>query len=332
MQTIRTPDHRFENLAGYPFAPHYTEIDDGEGGKLRVHHIDEGPADGEVILCLHGNPSWSYLYRNMIPVFVDAGFRVIAPDLVGFGRSDKPTLMSDHAYNRHVRWMSDWIEGLDLTCNLFCQDWGGLIGLRIVSESPERFRRVVVGNTSLPDGGRMQVSKAEEMRATYEALPVVPTGELVKRFLSRDGAPGYWYWRKYAAESPEFTVAAALAGDPGGSTPEVLAAQEAPYPDDRYMAALRGFPTMAPIFPDDPELEANRAAWARLATFERPFRTSFSDNDYVARPGDESSFRERIPGAKNVDHVTLKGGGHFLQSPEVAEEMISFIRRYPVDE
>ena len=330
MEVIRTPDECFENLDGYDFAPHYSEIDDGEGGTLRMHYLDEGPPDGEVVLMLHGNPSWAYLYRKMIPVFVAAGYRAVAPDLIGFGRSDKPIAIEAHTYSRHVAWLRTWIEQLDLTSNLFAQDWGGLIGLRVVAELPERFRRVIVGNTSLPDGGGLERSKAEAMRARYESLPVVSANELFRRFVEKSEAPGYWYWRKFCASSPEFRISKILAGDPAGFSREVLAANEAPYPDERYLAGPRGFPAMAPIFPDDPELERNREAWKQLATFDRPFRTAFSSNDYVAREGDEASFQERIPGARDVEHSGFAGMGHFLQEPEVAEEVVRFMQKYPL--
>ncbi|MEM7136975.1 MAG: haloalkane dehalogenase [Myxococcota bacterium] len=332
MKIVRTPDQRFEKLPDFSFAPNYTEVDDGEGGTLRIHHLDEGPTDGELILCLHGNPSWAFLYRKMIPVFVAAGYRVIAPDLVGFGRSDKPALPSDHSYSRHVSWMTRWLEGLDLRdINLFCQDWGGLIGLRVVAALPDRFARVVASNTSLPTSGGVPIEKAKSLRARYDAVPVVPTKELVQRFVSNEGAPGFWYWRKYCESSPEFRVRNVMAVAFGGAgvSPEVLAAYEAPFPDEAFVAAPRVFASMAPIFPDDPEVEANARAWKVLESFERPFRTSFSNDDFVGRPGDAEAFQTRVPGADGVDHLTIRGGGHFLQEtkgPEVATAMVDFIR------
>ena len=200
MKTLRTPDERFESLPGYSFAPHYSEVPDGEGGALRIHHLDEGAPDAELILCLHGQPTWSFLYRKMIPVFVEAGFRVIAPDFVGFGRSDKPTERSDYTYARHVAWMSAWLEGLDLRgINLFCQDWGGLIGLRLVAAYPERFARVVAANTGLPDGGDAPPDAAPALHALYDSLPIVKASELFERFRAKDGPPGFLFWRKYCA-------------------------------------------------------------------------------------------------------------------------------------
>jgi len=333
MKTVRTPDSCFDGLSDYPFAPNYSEVDDGEGGKLRIHHLDEGPRDGEVVLCLHGQPTWSYLYRKMIPVFVEAGYRVIAPDFVGFGRSDKPTHIDDYTYARHVAWMSEWLVALDLRgCNLFCQDWGGLIGLRLVAAFPERFARVVAANTGLPDGGGIPLESAPAMHAMYDALPVIEASELGEKFQAKDGPPGFLYWRKYCAESPAFSIGDVMQVS-GGSTvsDEIRAAYEAPFPDASYLAGARKFPSLVPVFPDDPELPANTAAWKVLSEFTKPFRTSFSDDDPVTA-GADKLLQKRIPGAKGVEHVTIEGGGHFLQEtrgPAVAQEMISFMRAHP---
>jgi len=334
MQTLRTPDERFENLPGYDFPPHYSEIPDGEGGTLRIHHVDAGPPDGERILCLHGQPTWSYLYRKMIPVFTAAGFRVIAPDLVGFGRSDKPTERSDYTFARHVQWLSDWLLGLGLErVNLFCQDWGGLIGLRVVARHPERFARVAAANTGLPDGGGIPAEAAGPMHALYETIPSVPASELGARFADRNGPPGFFFWRKYCAESPDFSVGDVMANVGGNIvTPEIRAAYEAPFPDARYAAGARQFPSLVPIFPDDPELPANREAWKQLEAFDRPFFTCFSDRDAVTA-GLHASFQQRVAGAKGVAHVTIRGAGHFLQEEkgeEVANAVVDFIRANPV--
>jgi haloalkane dehalogenase len=329
MKALRTPDERFENLAGYPFAPHYTEVPDGEGGTLRVHHVDEGPRGGELILCLHGQPTWSYLYRKMIPVFVAAGFRVIAPDFVGFGRSDKPTEIDDYSYARHVQWMSGWLEQLDLRgINLFCQDWGGLIGLRLVAAYPERTARVVAANTGLPDGGGLPIEAAPKMWELYESLPVVAAVELFERFRDKNGPPGFMFWRKYCAESPDFSVGDVMQTSGGSLPDEIRAAYEAPFPDQSYMAGARVFPSLVPIFPDDPEIPANKKAWEVLAAFDKPFLTAFSDSDPVTA-GMEKVLQERVAGAKAVEHVTIRGAGHFLQEdkgPEVAQAVIDFVR------
>ena len=334
MKTLRTPDQRFENLPGYPFAPNYSEVSDGEGGALRIHYLDEGPRDAELILCLHGQPTWSYLYRKMIPVFVKAGFRVIAPDFVGFGRSDKPTEIDDYSYARHIQWMSEWLEALDLRdINLFCQDWGGLIGLRLVTAYPERFARVVAANTGLPDGGGLPADAAGPMHKLYESLPIVSASELIERFRAKDGPPGFLFWRKYCAESPDFSIGDVMLQAGGAPmADDVRAAYEAPFPDESYLAGARKFPSLVPIFPDDPEIPANRAAWKKLEAFQRPFLTSFSDGDPVTAGG-HVTLQKRIAGAKGVDHVTIKGAGHFLQEAKgevVAKAMIDFIRANPV--
>jgi haloalkane dehalogenase len=330
MDVIRTPDERFENLPGYGFAPNYSDVPDTEGGSLRIHHLDEGPGDGELILCLHGQPSWSYLYRKMIPVFVDAGRRVVAPDFVGFGRSDKPTRREDYTYARHVQWMTAWLQGLDLQrITLFCQDWGGLIGLRLVAAMPERFARVVVANTGLPVGSGLPIEQAPAMHELYESLPVVPQSELFERFAAKDGPPGFLYWRKFCAESEEFRIGPLVAGEASG---EVAASYDAPFPDERYMAGARKFPSLVPVFPDDPEIPANEAAWEVLRKFDRPFLTAFSDSDPVTAGG-EKIFQEQVPGAKGRAHVTIRGAGHFLQEdkgPEVAAAVLQFMQDSPL--
>ncbi len=334
MKVLRTPDARFADLPGYPFAPHYSTVPDGEGGALRIHHLDEGAAQGETILCLHGQPTWSYLYRKMIPVFTAAGFRVIAPDFIGFGRSDKPAARSDYSYARHVKWMGDWLRQLDLRgLTLFCQDWGGLIGLRLVAAAPERFARVVAANTALPDGFALRMIRSDTpLRELYEQVPVVQASELGARFLATDGPPGFLFWRRYCADSPEFNVGDVMQNTSMGMTPEVRAAYEAPFPDERYLAGARQFPSLVPIFPDDPELPANRKAWQALERFERPFLTAFSDSDPVSAGG-ERIFQQRVAGARGLAHPTIAGAGHFLQEDQgetVAQTVLDFIRQHPV--
>ncbi len=332
MDTLRTPDERFENLAGYPFAPHYTEVPDGEGGKLRIHHVDEGPQDGPLILCLHGQPTWSFLYRKMIPIFVDAEYRVVAPVFVGFGRSDKPTRREDYTFARHVRWMSDWLEALDLNgITLFCQDWGGLIGLRLVASYPERFARVVAANTGLPDGGGIPVDAAPAMRELYESLPVVTASELPARFASKDGPPGFLYWRKFCAETPELRISELIGLTGGRVDAAVRAGYDAPFPHERYMAGARQFPSLVPVFPDDPEIPANREAWKVLEAFDKPFLTAFSDGDPVTAGG-ERTFQKRVAGAQGREHVTIRAAGHFLQEDkgeEVAAAVLRLIEQNP---
>jgi haloalkane dehalogenase len=309
MQTLRTPDERFDDLPGFSFEPHYAEIADQEGGTLRVHYLDQGPAapDGagpvETVLLMHGEPSWSYLYRTMIPPLVAAGFRCVAPDLVGFGRSDKPTSRTDYTYARHVEWMRSLLfDELDLTgITLVCQDWGGLIGLRLVGEHPERFARVVAANTFLPVGNT---------------------------------APGeaFLNWRRFSQEVEDFATGFIVSsGCKGEVATDVAAAYDAPFPDESFKEGARQFPTLVPITPDDPASEANRAAWAVLETFDKPFLTAFSDSDPITA-GSDVVLQARIPGAAGQHHTTIVGGGHFLQEdrgPELAAVVVDFIASNP---
>jgi haloalkane dehalogenase len=299
MESLRTPDDRFRDLPGYPFEPHYAEIPDGDGGTLRVHHVDEGEPDAPVVLLLHGEPSWSYLYRHMIPVLVDAGLRAVAPDLVGFGRSDKPASRTDYTYARHVGWLSAHVlDALDLRdITLVCQDWGGLLGLRLLAAQPDRFAAVVAANTFLPTG---------------------------------DGKPGeaFLAWQRFSQEVPAFPVGRIVNG--GCTTDlseEVIAAYDAPFPDETYKEGARQFPTLVPTSPDDPEAPANRAAWEVLAAFDRPFLCAFSDQDPITA-GNERHLIERVAGATGQPHTTIAGGGHFLQEdrgPELARVVIDLV-------
>ncbi|TKJ27421.1 haloalkane dehalogenase [Blastococcus sp. CCUG 61487] len=303
MEILRTPDERFADLPDFPWTPRYVEVDDGDGGRLRVAYLDEGPADGETVLLLHGEPSWSFLYRHMIPVLVDAGLRVVVPDLVGFGRSDKPAQRSDHSYARHVGWMRQaLLHELDLRDVTFVgQDWGALIGLRLVAEHPERFARVVIANGGLPTGDR----------------PVTDA------FLA---------WRRFSQESPDFQIGRVVSN--GSATqlpPEVVAAYDAPFPDDSYTAGPRVMPALVPAEPDDPAVAANRAAWEVLAGWEKPFLTAFSDGDPITRGG-ERVFQKLVPGAQRMPHTTLAGGGHFLQEdvgPELARVVADLVASTP---
>jgi haloalkane dehalogenase len=298
MKSLRTPDERFDNLPGYAFAPHYLDVPGGGDGRLRIHYVDEGPKEAEPVLLLHGEPSWSYLYRKMIPIIVQAGFRAVAPDLVGFGRSDKPADRKDYTYRRHVDWMQNWLDRMDLKgITLFGQDWGGLIGLRLVANDPDRFARVVVANTGLPTGDH-PVSDA---------------------FLG---------WRKFSIETPEFPVGVIVnAGCMSGLPPEVIAAYDAPFPDESYKEGARVFPLLVPIAPDDPAAPDNRKAWEVLRKFEKPFLTAFSDGDPITRGG-EKVFQNLVPGAKGQPHTIVQGGGHFLQEDrgeELARVIVEFM-------
>lgn len=299
MHCLRTPDSRFVDLPGYPFAPHYAEVPDGEGGQLRVHYLDEGPADGPVVVLMHGEPSWSYLYRHMIPVLVEAGLRCVAPDLVGFGRSDKPATRTDYTYARHVEWMrAVLIDEIGIAgATLVGQDWGGLIGLRVVAENPDRFARVVVANTGLPTGD----------------------DRVTDAFLA---------WQRFSQETEVFPVGGLLNGGTTSDLPaDVIAAYDAPFPDDSYKEGARVFPVLVPTSPDDPASEANRAAWKVFESWEKPFLTAFSDGDPITAGG-QAVFQRRVPGARGRDHVTIEGGGHFLQEdrgPELARVVADFV-------
>jgi haloalkane dehalogenase len=289
MLILRTPDARFDAMPDYPFAPHYSQIVDADSGTaLRLHRIDEGPAAAAPVLLMHGEPSWSYLYRNFVGPLVAAGHRVVAPDLVGFGKSDKPAARTDYTFERHVQWMSDWLVDLDLTnITLFCQDWGGLIGLRLVAAFPERFARLVIANTGLPTG----------------------TG----------WSEGFAAWLAFSQNVEQFPVGFIVNGGTTRElTPAEIAAYDAPFPDERYKEGARQFPTLVPTTPEHASVAENMAAWAVLERFEKPVLTCFSDKDAVTAGG-EKAIIARIPGAKGQPHTIIKGGGHFLQEDAAAE-------------
>jgi len=296
---LRTPDEQFQDLQDYAFAPRYLQVDDTEGSTLRLHYLDEGPRNGAIVLMLHGEPSWSYLYRRMIPIVRESGYRVIAPDLIGFGRSDKPAQRSDYTYQRHVDWVGDLIKQLDLTdITLLCQDWGGLIGLRLVGEVPARFARVVAANTMLPTG---------------------------------DHSPGeaFLKWRAYSQSTTILSVGKIIQGATTTQlTPEVLRAYDAPFPDETYQSGARQFPLLVPISPDDPAASANRKAWEGLRGFAKPFLTAFSDGDPITA-GAAEILRKLIPGAHGQAHTTITNAGHFLQEDQgekLAHVVVDFLR------
>lgn len=292
MKVLRTPDDRFDGLPDFPFAAHYVTVPGGEGADLRIGYVDEGPRDAAPVLLMHGEPSWSYLYRKIIPR-LSGEHRVLAPDLVGFGRSDKPADKADYSYERHVAWMSAWLLALDLKdITLFCQDWGGLIGLRLVAAFPERFARVVVGNTGLPTGSGMSDGFKTWLDLS-QSMPVFPAGMIVNMGTQRE------------------------------LSPEEIAAYDAPYPDESYKVAARIFPTFVPVTPEHASVAENKAAWEVLEAFDKPFLTAFSDKDPVTGGG-EAVFQARVPGTKGRKHVTIKGGGHFLQEdcPEQIADVI----------
>ncbi len=280
MDVLRTPDDRFDRLPGFPWQPAYVETSDG----LRVAVLDEGPPDAPPVLLLHGEPSWSYLYRKTVPVLLRAGFRVVAPDLIGFGRSDKPTRIADYTYARHVEWMRSALFGaLGLTdVTLVCQDWGGLIGLRLVAEHPDRFARVCAANTGLPDGTRR--------------LP-----------------DAWWRFRDYVARTDDLPIGFLVAsGCAEPLAPDVQAAYDAPFPDASYKAGPKAFPDLIPQDPDNPATPDNQRAWEELRQFDKPVLCAFSDKDPITAGG-ECALIHKIPGAAGQPHTTIAGGGHFLQ-------------------
>ena len=326
MKTLRTPDDRFDNLEGYPFTPNYIDIDDGDGGSLRMHYVDEGPADGELILCLHGQPMWSYLYRKMIPPFVAAGYRVICPDLVGFGKSDKPASRDDYTYAAHVGWLERFVLGLDLQqITLVCQDWGGLLGLRVVADHPDRFARVVVANTGLPDARDTPDEMAAPMRALFSTIPALPPAEMGEKMRENEHGAGFMYWIKYCDSYPDLRVSDVVAMSASGSgfSDAQRRAYDAPFPSEEFLKGPRQFPSLVPIFPDDPAIADNREAWAKLREFKKPFLTSFGDSDPVTQGG-HVRFEEDVPGAQGQKHRLLKGVGHFLQE-EAGEEFAAVV-------
>lgn len=292
MKILRTPDTAFEKLEDYPFAPNYVNVADN----LRMHYVDEGK--GPVVLLLHGEPSWSYLYRTMIPVLVEGGMRVIAPDLIGFGKSDKPSAQSDYTYAKHIEWTHGLVKQLNLQdIHLFIQDWGGLIGLRLVSAEPQRFASIVAGNTMLPTG------------------TVTPP----KAFLD---------WQHFASTSPKFDVATVIQmATTTNLSPAIMAAYNAPFPTEEHKAGARIFPALVPTTEEDPESANNKAAWGVLSQWTKPFLTLFSDQDPITKGG-EQVFQKLVPGTKGHEH-TLIVGGHFLQEdqgPQLASFMILFYK------
>lgn len=291
MQLMTTPPERFEAVPGFDHLA-VRSVVDGVG----IAHVDVG--EGPTVLLMHGEPSWSFLYRTMIPVLVEGGFRVLAPDLVGFGRSDKPTRVGDHTYQRHVDWMLGWLRSVDPDgVTLFCQDWGGLIGLRLAAAEPDRFARIAVANTGMPTGDQ----------------------RMPEAFLK---------WQRYAREVEEFRPGPIVAGGcVRDLEDEVVAAYDAPFPDDRYLAGPRAMPGLVPTSPDDPAAEPNREAWQVLMRWEKPVITMFSDSDPVTAGG-ERVFHKLVPGTAGQPHTTIEQAGHFLQEdagPTIARALVDWM-------
>ena len=300
METLRTPEERFESLSGFDHEPRYAEVPDGDGGTLRMSWVEAGPASGPVVLLLHGEPTWSFLYRKVMAPLVEAGARVVAIDMVGFGRSDKPTRIEDHSYARHVEWVrAIAFDVLDLReVTLVGQDWGGLLGLRLVGEHPDRFARVVAANTGLPTGDFDMPEIWWQFRRAVESAPDLDVGRLV------------------------------AAGCQRGLDDEVRAAYDAPFPDESFKAGPRAMPLLVPTRPDDPATEANRAAWEVLGRWDKPFLVAFSDGDPITGAM-APILKKLIPGAEGLDHPVLEGAGHFLQEDageRLGEVVVDFLR------
>ncbi len=295
MKVLKTPITQFENLEGYPFSPNYKTVGDG----LEMHYLDEGNPEGEIVLLLHGEPSWSYLYRKMIPLFVESGYRTIVPDLIGFGKSDKLDDRNDYSYAGHLRWLTSLVEQLDLkNITLFCQDWGGLLGLRMVAQDPDRFSRVVASNTFLPSGERPMPQAFEMWKNFSQTVPVFKCGKTV-----------------------QMATVSTLSD-------AVVAAYDAPYPDETYKEGARIFPALVPTQPDEEESINNREAWKVLLQWKKPFLTLFGDSDPITKGGDRV-FQKLIPGTKDQPHEIIKDAGHFIQEDkgeEVAKKVIAFMK------
>jgi haloalkane dehalogenase len=298
MKVLRTPEARFADLPDFDYPPRYADV-----GGLRLAYVETGPADGEPMLLLHGEPSWSFLYRKVMPVLADAGLRAIAADLAGFGRSDKPAQVSDHSYARHVEWIRALaFDRLDLRgLTLVGQDWGGLIGLRLVAEHPDRFARVVASNTGLPTGDQPMPDVWLRFREVVRTAPTLSVSRLIQS----------------GCQTP--------------LSPAVLAAYEAPFPDQAFAAAVRAMPELVPTYPQDPASEANRAAWRRLSAWDKPFLVAFSDRDPIT--GSMAPVLERaVPGAAGIEHPVLTGAGHFLQEDageRLGAVIAEFVRAHP---
>lgn len=299
MELKRTPDARFEHLDGYPFAPHYAEVKAEDGTPLRVHYVDEGPRGAAPVVLMHGNPSWSYLYRKIIPRLVAKGHRAVAPDLVGLGRSDKPAAKSDYSLARHVDWMSHWLVAAGIeNATLFAQDWGGVIGFPVAMRHPERFARLVAANTGLPTG-----------QGASQAL--------------QD-------WLDYSDRAPSLPVAQLIASwVVNGLSDAEKRAYDAPFPDPSYQAAALSFPRLIPLQPDNPGVPLMLETWQQLERWTKPFLTVFGDRDPISK-GADATFQQRVPGARGQPHAVLSPAHHFLQEdqPEaIAEHIHAFVTK-----
>ena len=359
MKILRTPEKFFTKIEDYPFKPSYTTIKTHDGSDLRIHHLDEGPKDGPILLCMHGQPVWSYLYSKMIPYLKDAGIRIIAPDLPGYGKSDKPAAREDYTYQRQVDWMNSWLVANDLKhLTLFGQDWGGLIGLRMVVDNPDRFDRVAIGNTGLPCNPDVPEDIVNQVLSFRKSKEKVSFFKMIRKLKSMNGFSGhdphlgirmFAYWQKYTWDTinvpsgiiasfmmerrnPILTLINFLAIKLGFGTSALVSsklslAYESPYPDATYKMAVRAMPSQVPLIPDE-SLGAQLAAWEFFSNFNKPFLCVGAGNDPVT-DGFEKQFIKRVPGAKGQGHINI-GGGHFFQwtkAKKLSEVLTEFIQK-----
>ena len=359
MKILRTPESRFASLAEYPFEPHYTVVKTHDGSDLRIHHIDEGPKDGPVILCMHGQPVWSYLYARMIPHLVKSGLRVIAPDLPGYGKSDKPAAREDYSYQRQVDWMNQWLVQNNFTdLTFFGQDWGGLIGLRMVADNGERFARVAIGNTGLPynpDVSQSTIDKVKAFRADPKKVTLFGMIQQIQKMEGinkESGVDLFAYWQKYTWETPDVPagIIASASMEPRNKLSlaldlfmgsiglrnispfrtDLTKAFELPFPSPAYKMGPRAMPSQVPSMPDQ-SLEAQKKAWEFFEKFTKPFLCVGAGNDPVTN-GFEKVWLSKVPGTKGQPH-TMIGGGHFFQwvkAEELSSLLAEFIEQNPL--
>lgn len=297
MKVLQTPDSAFSKIIDFPYTPHYVQVTDTVSSEITMAYYQAGPKEGHTILLMHGEPTWAYLYRKMIPLLAAAGFNVLVPDLIGFGRSDKPTRREDYTYARHVIWVKEWFnQAVKGPVTLFCQDWGGLLGLRLVADMSDQFAGVMVSNTGLPTGDAPPSDAFTKWRRFSQDVPVFPTSSIIQ----------------------------------GGTVTELsqqtMDAYDAPFPSEEYKAAARIFPLLVPASSDNAEAQANRNAWEKLKQFNRPFMTAFGDSDPVTAGGDRL-FQKLIPGCQGISHTTIEGGGHFIQEDK-GEELAALLEHF----
>lgn len=354
MHILRTPDSQFSGIKDYPFAPNYTTVKTHDGSDLRIHHIDEGPKDGPVILCMHGQPVWSYLYARMIPHLVKAGIRVIAPDLPGYGKSDKPAAREDYSYQRQVDWMNQWlVQNNFRNLTFFGQDWGGLIGLRMVADNGDRFDRVAIGNTGLPynpDVSESTIARVKAFRASPKKLTMF---SMAKELSKMNGLGGdstidqFAYWQKYTWETKDLPVGIIASSMMESRSKLGIALElftgyiglrkispfrtkltrafEAPFPTPAYKMATRAMPSQVPTIPDQ-SLQAQKKAWEFFEKFKKPFLCIGAGDDPVTN-GFEKTWLKKVPGTKGQAHTNI-GGGHFFQwskAEVLSEKLAEFI-------